>query len=97
MNILSVVIPAYNEEDIYNNVRKHDFTKYINPEQTIAIDATVTSCNVRDQRFLAMKVKDAIVDQFRDKFGVRPDVDNKNPDLRIHIRGFKNQFNIWSL
>lgn len=86
--------PAYNEEDIYNNVRKHDFTKYINPEQTIAIDATVTSCNVRDQRFLAMKVKDAIVDQFRDKFGVRPDVDNKNPDLRIHIRGFKNQFNM---
>ena len=86
--------PACNEEDIYNNVRKHDFTKYINPEQTIAIDATVTSCNVRDQRFLAMKVKDAIVDQFRDKFGVRPDVDNKNPDLRIHIRGFKNQFNM---
>ena len=32
-----------------------------------------------------MKVKDAIVDQFRDKFGSRPDVQNNNPDLRIHI------------
>lgn len=86
--------PAYNEEDIYNNVRKHDFTKYIEPHQTISVDATVTASNVRDQRFLAMKVKDAIVDQFRDKFGTRPDVDSKNPDLRIHIRGNRNQYNM---
>lgn len=86
--------PAYSEEDIYNNVRKHDFTKYIKPEQTMAIDATVKDCKVRDQRFLAMKVKDAIVDQFREKYGIRPDVENQNPDLRIHIRGYKNQYNM---
>ncbi len=86
--------PAYTEEEIYNNVLKHDYTKYITPDQTIAIDATVKECRVRDQRFLAMKVKDAIVDQFREKYGRRPDVSNDNPDLRIHIRGFKNQFNM---
>jgi 23S rRNA G2445 N2-methylase RlmL len=86
--------PAYTEEDIYNNVRKHDFTKYITADQTLAIDATIKECRVRDQRYLAMKVKDAIVDQFREKYGKRPDVNNDNPDLRIHIRGFKNQFNM---
>lgn len=86
--------PAYNEEELYNNIRKHDFTKYIKPEQTVAVDAIVKDCNIRDQRFLAMKVKDAIVDQFREKFGVRPDVDNRNPDLRIHIRGHRNQFHV---
>ena len=86
--------PAYNESDVYHNILKHDFTKYIKPNQTLAIDATVKECSIRDQRFLAMKVKDAIVDQFRDKFGVRPDVSNDEPDLRIHIKGFKNQFHV---
>ncbi len=86
--------PAYNEEELYNNVRKHDFTKYIKPDQTIAIDSTVKESNINDQRYLAMKVKDAIVDQFRDKFGVRPNVSNDNPDLRIHIRGYRNQYNM---
>ena len=86
--------PAYNEEELYNNVRKHDFTKYIKPDQTLAIDATVKESNINDQRFLAMKVKDAIVDQFREKYGVRPNVSNDNPDLRIHIRGYKNQYNM---
>ncbi len=86
--------PAYNADDLYNNVRKHDFTKYIKPDQTMTVDATIKDCNIPDQRFLAMRVKDAIVDQFRDKFNIRPDVDNKNPDLRIHIKGYKNQFHM---
>lgn len=85
---------AYQPEELYNQILRHDFTKYINPTQTIAIDASVTDSMMRDQRFVAMKVKDAIVDQFREKFGVRPDVDNKNADLRIHVRAIKNQFNI---
>jgi putative N6-adenine-specific DNA methylase len=39
----------------------------------------------RDTRFVALKVKDAIVDQFTEKFGKRPDVAAKNADLPIHI------------
>lgn len=86
--------PAYQNEELYNNIRKHDFTKYIKPNQTLAIDAVVKDCMLHDQRFVAMKIKDAIVDQFREKFGIRPDVDSKNPDLRIHVRGIKDQFSI---
>lgn len=86
--------PAYQNEDVYNNILKHDFTKYIKPNQTLAVDAALKECKILDQRFLAMKVKDAIVDQFREKFGSRPDVENNNPDLRIHIRGYKNQYHV---
>ncbi len=86
--------PAYQNEDIYHNIQKHDFTKYIKPNQTLAVDAAITECKILDQRFLAMKVKDAIVDQFRDKFDSRPDVSNSEPDLRIHIRGYKNQYSV---
>jgi len=86
--------PAYNGEDIYNNIRQHDFTKYISPDQTLKIDAAVKECAIHDQRFLAMKVKDAIVDQFRDKFGRRPDVDNARPHLRIIVQGRNNEFHV---
>lgn len=85
---------AYQPEELYNQILRHDFTKYIKPNQTLAIDATVRDSMINDQRFLAMKTKDAIVDQFRDKFGIRPDVSNQSPDLRIHIRGNRNQFNV---
>ncbi|MBK9323705.1 MAG: RNA methyltransferase [Bdellovibrionaceae bacterium] len=85
---------AYQPEELYNQIRRHDFTKYIKPNQTICIDATIKESMMHDQRFVAMKVKDAIVDQFRDKFDVRPDVDNIDPDLRIHVRAMKNQFMI---
>lgn len=83
---------AYQPDELYHNILKHDFTKYIKPNQTICIDATIKESMMRDQRFVAMKIKDAIVDQFREKFGVRPDVDNDSPDLRIHVRAMKNQF-----
>ncbi|MFS4460976.1 THUMP domain-containing class I SAM-dependent RNA methyltransferase [Bdellovibrio sp. HCB2-146] len=85
---------AYQPEELYGQILRHDFTKYIKPNQTISIDATVKDGAMRDQRFVAMKVKDAIVDQFREKFGVRPDVDNENPAIRIYVRAVKNQFNV---
>jgi putative N6-adenine-specific DNA methylase len=83
---------AYQPEELYKQIQNHDFTKYIKPNQTICIDATIKESKMHDQRYVAMKVKDAVVDQFRGKFGVRPDVDNNNPDLRIHVRAMKNQF-----
>lgn len=87
--------PAYTAEDLYHNIMKHDFTKYIDVKQTFKIDASVIDCAMKDQRFVAMKVKDAIADQFRDATdGERPDIDNFNPDLRIQIKGVKNHFHV---
>lgn len=83
---------AYQPDELYSQILQHDFTKYIKPSQTICIDATIKDSKMHDQRFVAMKIKDAVVDQFREKFGVRPDVDNLNPDLRIHVRAVKNRF-----
>lgn len=85
---------AYEPDELYGQIKRHDFTKYIKPEQTISIDVSIKESIMRDQRFVAMKIKDAIVDQFRDKFGVRPDVNNDNPDLRINVHAVKNQFSV---
>lgn len=85
---------AYNGDDLYFNLKKHDFTKYIKPNQSIKVEASIKDCAIRDQRFLAMRTKDAIVDQFREKFDVRPDVDTENPDLKIYIRANRDQYNV---
>ncbi len=86
--------PAYNAEDIYNNVNKHDFTKYLTPELSFAIKAKLNDCAVKDQRLLAMKVKDVIADQFNEKFGKRPDVDKEIPNVRIFIFGSRNEYRV---
>ncbi|MCB0364120.1 MAG: RNA methyltransferase [Bdellovibrionaceae bacterium] len=87
--------PAYKPEDLYHNIQKHDFTKYIRPDQTLSIDAHVRESALQDQRFVAMKIKDAIVDQFRDKCdGQRPDVERENPALDVVVRVFRNEVNV---
>lgn len=83
---------AYDEEQLYREIGRHDFTKYIKPSQTIAIDTVINDCKLHDQRFVTMKIKDAIVDQFREKMGERPSIDGKNADLRINVKGTKNKF-----
>lgn len=85
---------AYQPDELYLHILKHDFTKYIEPTQTLTVDVSVQEGKMHDQRFIAMKVKDAIVDQFREKFGVRPDIDNRDADLRINVRSFKNNFSV---
>ena len=86
---------AYQGDDLYFNAIKYDFTKHFDVNQTFKIEASVRDSKIQDQRFVAMKIKDAIADQFREKFdGQRPDVENFNPDVRIYVRGVKNKFEI---
>lgn len=92
MPVLNFV--AYQPEELYNQILNHDFTKYIKPEQTLTIDASTKDSMLKDQRFIAMKVKDAIVDQFRDKFGIRPSIDNERPDLSVYVKTYKNRFSV---
>ncbi|WP_258099086.1 THUMP domain-containing class I SAM-dependent RNA methyltransferase [Marinoscillum pacificum] len=96
---LKVLVPVYsfqarNEQQLYDQVMKHDWSKYLKMEQTFAIDNTVFSEFFRHSKYAALKTKDAIVDQFRNKFGRRPSVDIKNPDIQFDLYAFKDQFTI---
>ncbi len=88
---------AYNQEDLYHGVfKKHDFTKYITPKQTLRVEAHVREHkNLTDQRFVAMKVKDALCDQFKKKYDERPDVgDEDSADLRVVVRIVSQQVSV---
>jgi len=76
---------ASSADDVYNEVKAIDWTDYLDEKKTFAVDSVVFSEDFRHSKFVAYKVKDAIVDQFREKTGIRPNVSVTNPDLRLHI------------
>ncbi len=76
---------ASNPEQLYKNVRTFNWNSLISPNDTIAIDGVVNSEYFTHSKYAALKVKDAIVDQIRDKKGTRPDVDLKNPTFRFNV------------
>jgi putative N6-adenine-specific DNA methylase len=74
-----------NEEQLYQKVKSINWDEYMSAEKTFAIDGIVSSDKFTHSKFVALKSKDAIADQFREKYGVRPSVDIEDPDLRINI------------
>ncbi len=73
-------------EDLYQAVFELPWEDHLRPEGTLAVDFSGTNPLVRHTRFGAMKVKDAVVDRFRDRFGIRPSVRFEEPDLLIYAR-----------
>jgi len=73
------------DNDLYEEIKKINWEKYLSVEGTLAIEATVSGEYFTHSQFVALKSKDAIVDQFRDKYNIRPSVDIENPDLRLNI------------
>ncbi len=75
------------EDAIYNGALQIDWRKHFDQQTTFAVDCTVAmdaSFPVHS-RFAALRVKDAVVDQFRDWCGERPSVDSNQPGVRIHL------------
>lgn len=76
---------ASSADDVYETVKQIDWSEYLDNDRTFAVDSVVFSEEFRHSKFVSYKVKDAIVDQFREKTGSRPNISVANPDLRLHI------------
>jgi putative N6-adenine-specific DNA methylase len=85
---------AFTEKELYDAIQKTDWSQYMDLKETFAIDTTVTSEYFTHSLYVAQKAKDAIADQFRDKYNERPSVDLKNPDLRINIHINEHQVSV---
>lgn len=96
---LRVLVPiatftAKNEDELYKQIYKLDWSKYISNKSTFAIDAVAFSELFKHSKFLALKTKDAIADQFRDRTGLRPSVKVDDPDVQINVHVARDQFTI---
>ena len=76
---------AFNEKGLYTGIQGIDWSNYLKEHQTFVVETTLHSDQFTHSQFVALKTKDAIVDQFREKTGNRPNIDKDFPDLRIHV------------
>lgn len=96
---LRILVPiykfeAYNEHQLYDGIKKFDWSQFMGVDDTIAIEAVANSDNFTHSLYIEQKTKDAICDQFREKTGKRPSVDLKAPTLRIYIHIFRDEVSV---
>lgn len=91
---LRVLLPvlrfeATDTDTLYRKIKKFDWAEYLDNRMTFAVDPVVHSPYFNNSQFVALKVKDAIVDRFRDLTSLRPSVRREDPDLlvNVHISG----------
>ncbi len=73
------------EEDIYSQAKNIDWLEHFEPENTFFIDVHTSHMQIKNSHYAALKMKDAVVDYFREKTGSRPTVANRNPDIRLYL------------
>ena len=93
--IFRVLVPlrefrCVNAQMLYREVQKISWEEYLTPEQSLAVNCTGTNAQLNHTHFTALQVKNAIVDQQRDQFGERSNVDAQNPDLLINLHIHEN-------
>ncbi len=76
---------ASNEKQLYNAAKKIAWFDYLDIKQTFSVEATVNSKYFNHSHYVALKVKDAIVDAFREKIHKRPNVDTYDPDVKFNV------------
>ncbi len=77
--------PAGSRQLLYDAVRAFDWGPLIEPDNTLAVSASVRDSRATDTRFVSLVTKDAIVDQIRDRCGSRPNVDADDPHMPIRV------------
>ena len=84
--VLRVVaeFPCADEVALYREAKQVDWFRLLDPEQTIAVRARLGRTRFRDSRYVALKIKDAIVDACREAFGRRPSVDKAAPGVQVN-------------
>ncbi|GAB1417183.1 THUMP domain-containing protein [Paludibacter sp.] len=76
---------AITPDDVYEEAKKINWDQFMDLNTTFAIDATVYSEDITHSKFVSYRVKDAIVDWFREKYDKRPSISLTEPKLRINV------------
>lgn len=82
------------KKDLYQKVSKIDWSKYLNANQTFAIDSVMNSDLFDHSNYPSLVTKDAIADQFFDKVYKRPNINRTKPDFKINLHLSGNKVNL---
>lgn len=82
---------ALDEQSLYQACMEIPWDIHFSVEQTFAVTSVLRRSKLNHEKFVALKVKDAIADFFRENYQQRPSVDTTQPDVRVQCRVNKNQ------
>uniref|UniRef100_UPI0030DD2456 THUMP domain-containing class I SAM-dependent RNA methyltransferase n=2 Tax=Oculatella sp. LEGE 06141 TaxID=1828648 RepID=UPI0030DD2456 len=77
--------PCHDANDLYSGIQTLDWSNYVTPDLTLAVNATGKNEHLNHTHFTALQVKKAIVDQQQDRLGDRSNVELQDPDVRITV------------
>ncbi len=79
------------KDELYRKTQQVDWTEWFDIKHTFAIKGSIFSDMFTNTQFPQLLIKDAIVDQFRDKFNERPNIDIKTPHISIDVYIARNR------
>jgi len=84
-----ITFDCHSDKYLYKTAFALPWEEILSLRTTFAIFANVSNSNIRHSQYASRKLKDAIVDRFRELTGSRPDVDPDEPDvwISLHIQG----------
>ncbi|HMF16744.1 MAG TPA: THUMP domain-containing protein [Gemmataceae bacterium] len=78
-------------EELYDAVQTVDWSRYLTPEHTLAVDCNVRDSRITHSKYAALKTKDAICDQFVARCGKRPSVNVDEPMVGLNLHIYRDQ------
>ena len=85
---------VHSADDLYEGVQSIPWHEHLTPRQSLAVDFVGSNDAIRHTQFGAQRVKDAVVDTLQARYNDRPDVDLRNPDLRINVHLARDKANV---
>lgn len=82
---------ARDGDELYAKVGRHDWRPWLKPDGVLWVQAQSRESQLDHTRFVAQRVKDAIVDQLRREDGTRPSVERERADLRVHLHLWRDR------
>lgn len=86
---------ADGEVSFFRQLLDIPWESYFSPQDDFLCHMTGSGQGGFSDRFALLKLKDAIVDRFRDKEGVRPNVNRENPSVRIEAHRSRNRYSLY--
>ncbi len=82
---------CHNTDKLYERTKKLSWEQFLTKDNSFAIFSSVSESKITHSKYASLKLKDAIVDYFREKYNKRPAVNTRNPDVwfHLHIRNNK--------
>ena len=88
-------VPYRQEQDLYATASAVAWEQWFRPKQSFKIEITAQHSPLKSLNFAALKIKDAVADRFRERTGVRPNVETRWPDARIYAHLTHEQLTLY--